>query len=449
MTKQKKYTTLDDFPMPDTFRAETQVIVDVVTNPDTMPDVMGIVKDECFSNELTLGAWKTLVEMYNAGETIDLFSARMKVGPEFTKTIFVSVHEPGTIQSTITHAKMLRDAAAKRKLYLSACWMLEKSTAPGGTEEDMVVAANRVADRFQTIQGKSEKSIGEVVSIVADDIQERARQAEQGKSLSITTGIPSLNKALYGGWEPGQLIILAARPSVGKTALMLQLARVAAQQGEPALIFSIEMTEAQLGRRLIVSLGEVTREEIAGGGTAPDFWDRFGRSADYIASLPITINAESTHVSDIVSKITIAVARSRCRIAFIDYLGLVKGGGDLKDMTNAQRIGEITKALKIAAKRCGIPIVLLCQLNREKDKGAKREPQLTDLRDSGDIEQDADVVLMLDQEDKVIGSETGAEERQIMVMWVRKMREGVRNFRIDLIPNESYTKFTEYIAQSF
>jgi replicative DNA helicase len=119
-----------------------------------------------------------------------------------------------------------------------------------------------------------------------------------------------------------------------------------------------------------------------------------------------------------------------------------------KEMTNAQRIGEITKALKLAAKRCGIPIVLLCQLNREKDKGASREPKLTDLRDSGEIEQDADVVLMLDQEKKIIpDGRGGAGERQIMVLWVRKMREGIRDFRIDLLPNESYTRFLEIAEQ--
>lgn len=444
----KQQPSLVDFPAPETLSAERQVLADVVSNPGAIPDVMEIITPDLFSDEVMRKVWNTMVEMYNAGEQIDIFSMRMRIGPDFTRNVIAAVSETGTEMATLQHAKVLRDEAARRRAYNAACWLLEKSTTPGGTEEEMTVAASTIADRFQQKSRCGEVGMEDVVNLVAEDIQTRIDMAATGESPNVASGIPTLDRSLYGGWEAGQLVILAARPSVGKTALMLQFARTAAERGTPAMVFSLEMTEMQLGRRLMLSTGLVTREMLT-SGSAMD-WDAFGQARALVASWPATINAASNQIADIVSKITTAVARRQCGIAFIDYLGLVKGGGNLKDMTNAQRIGEITKTLKTAAKRCGIPIVLLCQLNREKDKGSKREPQLTDLRDSGDIEQDADVVLMLDQEEKIIpDGKGGAGENPILVLWVRKMREGVRNFRIDLMPNESYTRFTEIVEPNF
>lgn len=444
---QKDIPFLPDVPAPSTLKAEQQVLADIASNPDTLPDVMEVLTRDSFFDEKNRSVWDTMVSMYNAGETIDIFSLRMKIGPDF-RTILSSVDEVGTELSTVQHAKVLRDEAARRRAYNAAVWLLEQSVAPGKTEEDMTVAATTIADRFQKRSARGDMGMADVMGLVGEDVQKRIELAALGKSPCVASGIPSLDRSLCGGFEAGQLVILAARPSVGKTALMLQFARTAAERGVPGMIFSIEMTEAQLGRRMLLSTGLVTREQLS-SGTGLD-WDAFNRATALASSWPITINATSTLCSDIVSKITTAVAQHRCGVAFIDYLGLIKGGGSAKDMTNAQRIGEITKALKIAAKRCNIPIVLLCQLNREKEKGSKRAPELTDLRDSGEIEQDADVVLMLDQEDKIVpDGKGGAGENPILVLWVRKMREGVRNFRIDLMPNESYTRFTEIVEQKF
>lgn len=444
---QKDIPFLPDVPAPSTLKAEQQVLADVASNPDTLPDVMEVLTRDSFFDEKNRSVWDTMVSMYNAGEAIDVFSLRMKIGPDF-RAILSSVDEVGTELSTVQHAKVLRDEAARRRAYNAAVWLLEQSVAPGKTEEDMTVAATTIADRFQKRSSRGEVDMAGVVDLVSEDVKSRIEMAKSGKSPCVATGIPSLDRALYGGFEAGQLVILAARPSVGKTALMLQLARTAAERGVPATIFSLEMTEMQLGRRMLLSTGYITREQMTGGAAMN--WQDFQYATSLAASWPITINAASTHVSDIVSKITTSVAQAKCGIAFIDYLGLVKGGSGMKDMTKAQMIGEITQALKIAAKRCNVPVVLLCQLNREKDKGSRRPPELTDLRDSGDIEQDADVVLMLDQEEKVIPSGMGgAGENPVLVMWVRKMREGVRNFRIDLMPNESYTRFTEITEERF
>lgn len=438
----KQQPSLLDFPAPESLTAERQVLADVTANPDTLPDVMEIVTADLFSTEATRKIWETMVAMFNAGEKIDAFTLRMRCGKDFTENTLLAVSEVGTELTTIQHAKALRDEAARRRAYNAACWLLEKSTAPGGSEEDMVEAASTIADRFQKRTARGEASMADVVDLVADDVGKRIEMAAIGKSPSIASGLSRLDYALCGGWEAGQLVILAARPSVGKTALMLQFARTAAERGIPAMIFSIEMTEMQLGRRLLLSTGLITREQLA-TGTGMN-WGEFNEASALVSSWPITINTTSTLASEIVAKITTATAQNRCGIVFIDYLGLIKGGGNLKEMTNAQRIGEITKSLKIAAKRCNVPIILLCQLNREKDKGSGREPQLTDLRDSGDIEQDADVVLMLDQQKKIVPDEMGgAGERDILKVWIRKMREGVRNFCIDLLPNESYTRFIE------
>ena len=164
----------------------------------------------------------------------------------------------------------------------------------------------------------------------------------------------------------------------------------------------------------------------------------YGPAQQEIRSLPLYINDESRTLAGILSRITAAVTKERCSIAFIDYLGLIKVDESGRMPLN-QQIDMATRELKNAAKRCKIPIVLLCQLNREaaKEDGS---PQLYHLKDSGGIEQNADIVLMLEQEKRIDGE---SDERPNINIWVRKNRQYRRDICIKVQPNSTYSSFRE------
>ncbi len=260
-----------------------------------------------------------------------------------------------------------------------------------------------------------------------------AENLESDDSVKIPTGITSLDAITRGGFSPGNLVILAARPSVGKTALMLDIAVTMAKDRHKVTVFSLEMTANEIVERILLSTGMITPGELIKDnlGTAT-----FEAVIHSVESLPILIDEESFKLADITAAIERLSESQQTDVAFVDYLGLI---GD--DSTNdrhllSQRLGEITKALKRTAKKTKIPIVLLCQLNRDSAKES-RQPQLHDLRDSGAIEQDADIVLMLEQESK------GESDERLLNLWVRKNRQGKKDACIVMRPNSTYSHFEE------
>ncbi|MBO7403537.1 MAG: hypothetical protein J6V24_01125, partial [Clostridia bacterium] len=253
------------------------------------------------------------------------------------------------------------------------------------------------------------------------------------------------------GMAPGNLVILSARPSVGKTALALYMTRAAADQGAKVAFFSIEMTTDELAMRMVSSVSEeyedpdypgvgnprrplVSMYKIANGFDSPDDWGRYERAVGKFDHYVVSINEAARDLRDIVSRMTVLNKQGLCDIAFVDYLGLIRQAQADPRTPLYQVIADITATFKATAKSLHIPIVLLCQLNRDAAKTDK-SPQLYNLRDSGAIEQDADVVLMLNQAPGPRGLD--------LIVVVRKNRQGEKDFGILMRPNDNYTDFTE------
>ena len=301
---------------------------------------------------------------------------------------------------------------------------------PKTTEEDIL---SSIEGFSRAVEGEapllSEVKLAQGIKEVKEEAQRIESLKEQGKTIRISTGFNYLDSCLNKGFKPGQLIVLAARPSVGKTAVMLQMAKTAARSDNPVILFSLEMTCPELCERLLFSTGKVSPYKMANGEVE---WQAFLEAENELRPLPIFINDFSRSLDEIVSRMTRAVKQGRCKIAFIDYLGLIQDTLNPGYNKLYQIIAKITGDLKAVAKRLGIPIVLLCQLNRDQAR-EKRAPELFDLRDSGSIEQDADVVIML---------EPRYEEGRIFA-WLRKNRNGKRDLAFVLVPNKTYSAFEE------
>ncbi len=419
--------TLAEFPIPETASLEARLIISGIYGSTYFGELLRIVKSEYFSVPENRRVWDTIVEMYNKGEQIDVSTVFPKVDMKnFTENILTAeaVYGQGVIQLGIA----LMETYIKKQAYLASVGVLQ------GIEQGEGVEA--VTGRFKgfsdeisgQLQDKSAKTASDLANDLADDIQ-------SGRTTRVETPYPTLNFMLYGGLGGGNLVILAARPSVGKTTLALQMAQKAARDGRKATIYSLEMSDKELVQRLIVGTGLVSTYEIVSRNVN---WERYEEAVAMATSPNLRINDTAKSLEEICTKIMIDAQTGQTEVAFIDYLGLIRF--DDRRKTQAQVIGEITKRLKNVAKECNIPIVLLCQLNRESAK-ENRAPQLTDLRDSGAIEQDADVVIMLERP----RDEMGVVEENKINVWVRKNRNGRCNFDtpIQLQGNESYSQFYE------
>lgn len=213
--------------------------------------------------------------------------------------------------------------------------------------------------------------------------------AAEGSAPAWRTGIPGLDTRMNGGMKPGELHILAARPSVGKTSIALQIARRMAADGHPVLILSQEMAKEQLGLRMVASQARVDLSNVQTGKLDTNEWGRVVEGVDELAKLPIKVDDEPALT---LRAITSKARRVRdVRLIVLDYLQLSEGEGE----TRTAQVGSISRGLKKLAKQLGCCILALSQLNRKVEERPGKRPQLSDLRDSGEIEQDADVIEFL------------------------------------------------------
>lgn len=433
---KKTELSLAEIPFPDTSTIERQVIADAIGNPETIVELSAIVNEDMFTDDVRKYLWKSMLYMFQTGQTIDIPSFASRTGNYYINEIITRNIDPSTPFTTIQHGMALRAASVRRRAYYSAIRIIEVSTKPDLGELDVYAAAQQLN---LDIQGESpvvaETKIDSVLDDVEKEVDENLHNTLNGIRTRVPTGFKTLDYFTYKGWGPGQLIILAARPSIGKTAIMLQMAKAAASSGVPATIFSLEMTKEELGKRLIFSTGLVRPQDVTTGRV--DRENAFGPAKRAISELPIYINDESRTLAGILSRLTVSVTQGRCGIAFIDYLGLISIDESGR-IPMYQQIAKATRELKNAAKRQKIPIVLLCQLNREAAK-VDEPPQLYHLRDSGAIEQDADIVMMLEQNGKV----RDGSERPDINIWLRKNRQFLKDVKVTVEPNSTYSEFRE------
>lgn len=438
MAKQN-YIQLLDIPIPETYKIEQQVLADLVTAPEAMGDVYPLIHRDMFTNDERRGIWDVIADHYNRGRSFDIVTLTQVVGQPFLEEVLPWTVSPATMISALDHAGVLRNEAAKRRAYIAAVSFIQTSVAPESTEADILASVETFSARVDgPAPVQVETTIGQAIEAVRQDILTTQQAEKEGRRLRTPTGFPRLDEILNGGFKAGQLVVLAARPSVGKTSVMLHLAKEAARTGFPVYISTLEMTDTELGEKFLFSTGEVRPGAVTHGNVD---WARFNAAAADLSGLPVLINQFSRTLDQIMARITQAVKAGRCRIAFIDYLGLIQDTGNLGGNAKLyQIIAKITGSLKALAKRCSIPVVLLCQLNRDTARLGK-SPELFDLRDSGSIEQDADTVLMLENKWR--------NGRTEIIAWLRKNRSGRRSgtngkdLGYVLIPNDTYSDFEE------
>lgn len=454
MKKQKNsIPALADIPVPESAAIEWQVLSDIIQDNGTMAEVSDIVDESHFTSDQRKAVWNECLRRFNEGQPFDLPNVAVAVGPEFVQHIYTTdggIDDMG-FRYAGEHARALHQARARLICYQVGLDAITTSQTPGLTEAQIYVKVMDAAAMLEPTRDRKEVSLITAVNDLAEDIMAKAADMRAGRPNRITTGMACLDEVMYGGMAPGNLVILSARPSVGKTALALYMTRAAADQGAKVAFFSIEMTTDELAMRMVSSVSEeyedpdypgvgnprrplVSMYKIANGFDSPEDWGRYERAVGKFDHYVVSINEAARDLRDIVSRMTVLNKQGLCDIAFVDYLGLIRQAQADPRTPLYQVIADITATFKATAKSLHIPIVLLCQLNRDAAKTDK-SPQLYNLRDSGAIEQDADVVLMLNQAPGPRGLD--------LIVVVRKNRQGEKDFGILMRPNDNYTDFTE------
>lgn len=420
----------ESISIPDTTRAEYQVLADLIANPGYILEARDVIDSTAFSSEETRNVWELMSVMQEKGETIDIATVGIRVPKPIIVRVLDFSSGISSPKMVLDHCRVLYQESIRRLIYVRASEMLKKASENRPDFDSLLALPGKLVDDIGAkFTAKSPTiSVTEALNRLAETIEANQIRLQSGKRTRIPTGIPFLDQLTYSGLNPGNLVILAARPSVGKTAVMLHMAKAAAMSGFPATIYSLEMTNDELAQRLLLSSGVRSVQMMSG---QIDWTEIESANATY-DGMPLFMNDSCRSLEDITADIILGRHKGRCDIAFIDYLGLIQFPSSR--MTLYQAISELTPRLKRVAKECRIPIVLLCQLNRNTE-AENRSPQLYDLRDSGSIEQDADIVLMLERASKTL------DDRDVN-MWVRKNRQGVAgNVLVGLRANDTFTDF--------
>ena len=307
------------------------------------------------------------------------------------------------------------------------------------TDEDTEILVDKAEQIiFELAQNKARESLVHIENVLTTSWEQLEERAANKNSLTgLNTGFYDLN-SFTSGLQKSDLIILAARPSMGKTALALNIAEnVALLNRSPVAIFSLEMGKEQLVQRLLCSRAEIDSSRVRTGQLRDDDWAKLGSAMGELGEAPIFIDDSAG--------VTVMELRGKCRrlkaqhgdlgLVIIDYLQLIEGRSNNDNRVN--QMGEISRGLKLLARELNVPIIALSQLSRAVESRQDKRPMLSDLRDSGAIEQDADIVLMI-YRDEYYNPET--EKAGIADLIIAKQRSGPVG-SLELVFQSNITKF--------
>jgi replicative DNA helicase len=297
-----------------------------------------------------------------------------------------------SVRAARGHAQVIRDYAKARGLKAAARAVVEVAADESLSIEQRV--SQSVTKLEAVIEERTEKDVLPVADFVADFLDRLQAMADGDLTPSRPTHIPTLDGLLSGGFRDEQLVIVAARPSVGKSSFAQQLALSLARDGIPAAFFGMEMTSRELTNRTVANVGRAPLSGLKTGKMDEDEWSRVTEGVEALRNLPLYLyDQPAMTLAEVASKARKAVRRHGVKALVVDYLQLMKGSGFRAE--RRVELEEITRGMKQLAKQLGITVFLLSQLNREVEKRANPRPVMSDLKECGAIEEDADVILGL------------------------------------------------------
>ena len=390
-------------PLPYDFVAEKSIIGSIIKNNDTFDRANQLIKPVDFYDSRTQRIYKSIIYMFEKDIKVDEVSLLSQLknenilqevgGEEFITEITLS---PFYTPNIDLYAKIVKEKALLRSLIEASNDIMELSYRQKDEVSTVLeVAESKIFDISQSTQNEGLVKVGNTLDETVQMINELS--LSDGNITGVPTGLDTIDNKL-SGLQNAQLILLAARPAMGKTALGLTMARNAAKEGKSVAFFSLEMSTMQLNYRLISMVSLINLEQIISGRILDDEWELLFHAVKEIKDKDIYVDeTPGITLSEMRSKLRRLKAESGLDLVVIDYLQLMQADSQKENRQN--EIASISRGLKSLSKELNCPILSLAQLSREADKRADHKPILSDLRESGAIEQDADVVMLLYRED--------------------------------------------------
>lgn len=428
---------------PHDLEAEQAIIGSMLTDKDAVISSVEVLKEEDFYREDNRAIYTAILNLYNRAEPIDIITVKSELetmgkfeqigGLEYLAELPEKVP---TTANALKYIKIVEEKSLLRNLIKTANEIIELGYDPTEEVENIMEGAEKKI--FNIMQNKNQKGYTPIKDILVDSFTELEELYNRKQHITgVPTGFTELDYKT-AGFHGSELILIAARPAMGKSAFALNIATNAAIKANvPVAIFSLEMSKEQMVNRILCSEAMVDSNKVRTGKLEEDDWTKLAGAIGPLSEAEIYI--------DDTPGISVMEIRAKCRklkleknlgMVVIDYLQLVQGSNK-RGGSREQEISEISRSLKILAKEIGVPVIALSQLSRAVEQRPDHRPMLSDLRESGAIEQDADIVMFLYRDDYY---NQDSEKKDIAEVIIAKHRGGSTG-TVELLWLGSYTKF--------
>ena len=428
--------------LPHSKEAEQSVLGSALSDSHAVGTACEILKPNDFYYSQNKEVFIAILELFNENSPIDIVTVSDRLnqrdkldavgGVQYLSTLVMSVPTTGNVEY---YANIIKDKATLRNLIYSSENILSMAYDEDGTTERILDKSEQLI--LDVASNKEQNDIVHISDIMMTAYDDMVKNSlSKGSVTGISTGFKYMNNAT-GGLHGGELIIVAGRPGMGKSSFAVNIAEHAAiADNIPVAIFNLEMSKSMIVNRIICSQAMVDSQNVRKGEFAPEDWQQICSVIDKLSAAPIYIDDSSS--------ITVSEIRAKCRrlkqtknlgLVVIDYLQLMQGSG--RTDNRQQEISEISRSLKVLAKELDIPVIALSQLSRTSETRSDKRPMLSDLRESGAIEQDADMVIFLYREDYY---KEDTENKNIAEVIIAKQRSGSTG-KFKLGWQGRYTKF--------
>lgn len=428
---------------PQDIEAEQAVLGSMLTDQDAVIAAIEVLKEDDFYREDNKIIYTALLNIYNRAEPIDIITLKSELSSmgklEAVGELEYIAQLPDKVPTTANverYVKIVEEKSMLRNLVKTANEIINLGYDETENVEDIMDVAEKKI--FDVMQRKNSKGYTPIKDILIDSFTQLENLYNQKGSITgVPSGFVELDRKT-AGLHGSELILIAARPAMGKTAFALNIGTYAATRaGCPVAIFSLEMSKEQLANRILCSEALVDSNKVRTGELEDEEWGKLAQTSGELSTAEIYV--------DDTPGISVMEIRAKCRklkleknigLVIIDYLQLIQGSGK-RGASREQEIAEISRSLKILAKELNVPVIALSQLSRAVEGRPDHRPMLSDLRESGSIEQDADIVMFLYRDDYY---NENSEKKNIAEVIIAKQRSGSTG-TVELAWLGSYTKF--------
>nr|WP_248628873.1 replicative DNA helicase [Enterococcus cecorum] len=441
----------DNVP-PQDIEAEQAVLGAIFLDADALVEAMAVIEPQDFYRRAHQIVFRSMIALNDRNENIDIITLKSQIESENTLedvggiSYLTELSQVTPTASGVAHyAKIVKDKSTLRELIQAATKIVKEGYSQEGSVEEIVEAAEKgILNVSEKRNSTGFQAIADVLNSTMENIDRLSQQNEE--ITGLPTGYPELDK-MTAGLQPEELIILAARPAVGKTAFALNIAQnIGTRTDRSVAIFSLEMGAESLVNRMLCAEGTIEAGHLRTGQLTEEEWHHLIMAMGSLSRTSIFI--------DDTPGIKVSEIRARCRrlaqekgnlgLILIDYLQLIEGSGR---ESRQQEVSEISRQLKKLAKELKVPVIALSQLSRSVEQRQDKRPVLSDIRESGSIEQDADIVAFLYREDyyQRQGTEEDKNEEEqavddVIEVIIEKNRSGARG-TVELLFKKEYNKF--------